>query len=1459
MSAPDPRAAAPPAAVATTAVPCGVDPVHVVTGEAHLVLAAMRLNKRWAADVLAPDPSAALAPETQLLSAFFTLLETLSDTVASAGGMANVDPMAYLRPFLDVIQAESTSGPITGVALSAVHKILLHVLSPASPGLPSAMREIARALANCRFEATDPEADQSTLARLLHVLVACVQVPPGTLMPDDALCDLYDTVFRLAVPQRSRSVSSLLRSLAEQSIVEFARAVFRHFGALRTVADSTAATASAPYGQAALLRILKSAACALHPNASQSAQIVPASPLPIHQSASAPVSAASSPQPRALVVAPAMAQPQGQIAPGLPPAPANPKTKAEAQYVALNVVNAVVEVCGAAMPASPEFAALISTDLCCALLQLLQTPHTSILAVALRALLNLFATCRPLLKLHVEAFVVAASKLVLSADAQQPRNVELLLQTLCELCHDTHFAVELYANYDCDLYCTNALKVLSEALYKAAFPRGGALADSHVIALDGLLALLASLWRCVARADATPSPASPAQSSEPKRLRLAKQNKTTLAQCVEKFNASPKEGLKLLQQCRLLPDPLDPSSVAAFLKNAPGLNKQVVGDYISSRHEFNNNTLKEYIRLFNLVDHKFIESFREFMQSYKTPGDANLISRILEAYGQEYVNTARNGVYENADACYVNSYSVVLLNVDLHNSEVKEKMTLEQYINNNRGINNGKDFPREYLSDIYFDIKNTPLTIPEEVPSGSMTQKACEDMLRRAPRVARYVSAAPLSGKGALDLYRDVFATLWNPLIAALSVCFESAVEERTIHRVLRGFSLCGQLAARYQLTEVIDYLVVYLCKSTALPFSVPVENPVLSFGANLKAHIAAEAMFALARGHASFLRESWVNVLDIASALHDMELVPDVPGLPDFTLTEAPAAADSRKEKRKSHGHEHGGAGQKSGSWLGALLWGSSAGREDEEDARTPEEAEAAERANRCAEACRVYELVEQSRAMDEHALQCLLKAVVHCSLAHSARSDAEESALWYLDVLVQLALINAHRSACVWPTAFEHLSRALNAAAEAAQATPFAERATVGLLILCIHLAGRPEHLGDLTAALYAVSRLPAPVLDDLADVVAMGAAALAKSPACKAFADAGALNAVLALVESVAAHRDGYAKGFEALRCVVAAGVVASPEEHKICTHALASFLKSPVRADAAAAQAVEMLGELFGRAHAVAVKHVVTRSPAATAHADAALLTWELFSHVMSSLSDMSRDPVPEVRHNAMTVLQRVLLSRALEELSQPLAAAGESAGQPMGWAIARSVRVVVFPLLSALLHPFGSTKDEADETRLRACTLLSKMFLQHLPTLSQHPEFTMLWADVLGFFEQYMALAKGPSSSADLLVEALPESMKNMLLVMTAIGVFETVTPRGRELWELTCRALDRFCPGMREDILSKLVPPPQPSAATAAPASPVVAAPAAAPTAAPIAAASTALAGIAEQSAPLSASKVVTI
>lgn len=89
------------------------------------------------------------------------------------------------------------------------------------------------------------------------------------------------------------------------------------------------------------------------------------------------------------------------------------------------------------------------------------------------------------------------------------------------------------------------------------------------------------------------------------------------------------------------------------------------------------------------------------------------IDRIMDSFAQQYCEQNPN-LFEEKDPCYIMSFSIVMLNTALHNPNVKNKPSQEDFIKMNRGINSGKDLPQSFLEQVYQNIKEEPFKIPDE-------------------------------------------------------------------------------------------------------------------------------------------------------------------------------------------------------------------------------------------------------------------------------------------------------------------------------------------------------------------------------------------------------------------------------------------------------------------------------------------------------------------------------------------------------------------------------------------------------------------------------------------------------------------------------------------------------------------------------------------------------------------------
>ncbi|MXQ94069.1 hypothetical protein E5288_WYG008500 [Bos mutus] len=162
----------------------------------------------------------------------------------------------------------------------------------------------------------------------------------------------------------------------------------------------------------------------------------------------------------------------------------------------------------------------------------------------------------------------------------------------------------------------------------------------------------------------------------------------------KKFNMDPRKGIQFLIENDLLQS--SPEDVAQFLYKGEGLNKTVIGDYLGERDEFNIKVLQAFVELHEFADLNLVQALRQFLWSFRLPGEAQKIDRMMEAFAARYC-LCNPGVFQSTDTCYVLSFAIIMLNTSLHNHNVRDKPTAERFVTMNRGINEGGDLPEELL------------------------------------------------------------------------------------------------------------------------------------------------------------------------------------------------------------------------------------------------------------------------------------------------------------------------------------------------------------------------------------------------------------------------------------------------------------------------------------------------------------------------------------------------------------------------------------------------------------------------------------------------------------------------------------------------------------------------------------------------------------------------------------------
>lgn len=201
-----------------------------------------------------------------------------------------------------------------------------------------------------------------------------------------------------------------------------------------------------------------------------------------------------------------------------------------------------------------------------------------------------------------------------------------------------------------------------------------------------------------------------------------------LNQSLVKFNLYPRQGIQYLIDNDLLYN--TPKDIAKFLLGKrifhdaqsilnTGLNKKKVGEYLGklgsndNEMKFHTELLHEFLQLFNFQGVSLDVALRQFLRTFRLPGEAQVIDRIMMCYATRYCEH-NPGIFSCDDTAYKLSFSLILLNTDLHNFNVRDKMTLDQFIDINRDIDEGKSLERNILENLYNNIKEKEIVTEVE-------------------------------------------------------------------------------------------------------------------------------------------------------------------------------------------------------------------------------------------------------------------------------------------------------------------------------------------------------------------------------------------------------------------------------------------------------------------------------------------------------------------------------------------------------------------------------------------------------------------------------------------------------------------------------------------------------------------------------------------------------------------------
>mmetsp|Transcript_25861 Transcript_25861/g.43279 ORF Transcript_25861/g.43279 Transcript_25861/m.43279 type:complete len:1714 (+) Transcript_25861:76-5217(+) len=576
-----------------------------------------------------------------------------------------------------------------------------------------------------------------------------------------------------------------------------------------------------------------------------------------------------------------------------------------------SVLENSVQVNNSVFRNNERFIQAIKQYLCVSLLKNCVYAIPSVFQLCLNLFQILTAHFKDHLKTEVGVFFTNIFLKILESANMAIHQKQMVLNVLYKLCQDPQTIVDLFLNYDCDLEALDIFErmvndlskitqtTLSITLDKESNTQELALKSS---ALHSLTIILKSMVEWSNR-PSEPEELSHSESVDSglgadengqkgliksgsfSGVRRAedlfakqKNHKLELEQAVIKFNLYPKKGIKLLIDTQKLDG--SPESIAKFFRTTEGLDKTKIGEYLGEGDQFNIHVLYAFVDSMDFKTYGFDDAIRLFLSGFRLPGEAQKIDRMMEKFAERYCKD-NPGVFASADTAYVLAYSVIMLNTDAHNPQVRKKMTVEEFIKNNRGINDSADLPREFLEELYNRIQTNEIKMRDEDspsdPNGlssPLTKKKTalfhdevRHMVVRSQNLMKKKSRSKAVFYKATNVQHvlPMFRAAWCPMLAAFSVVLEESDDPAIIAMCLEGFRHAIRIAGFFYMDTERDAFVSSLAKFTYLQ-SRAVMQPK-----NIE---AIKTLIAIAHTDGNYLLSSWGLVLQSISQLERLQLI---------------------------------------------------------------------------------------------------------------------------------------------------------------------------------------------------------------------------------------------------------------------------------------------------------------------------------------------------------------------------------------------------------------------------------------------------------------------------------------------------------------------------------------------------------------------------------------------------------
>ncbi|KAF8687786.1 hypothetical protein HU200_042722 [Digitaria exilis] len=618
---------------------------------------------------------------------------------------------------------------------------------------------------------------------------------------------------------------------------------------------------------------------------------------------------------------------------GTPDSPDDPMLL-RGKVLSLELVRMVVDNAGPFWKTNEKYLEAVKQYLCLSLLKNSALSAMSVFQLLCSIFMSLISRFRSGLKEEIGMFFPMLILRVLE-NVLQPSFLQKMtvLNFLEKICKEPQVIIDIFVNFDCDVDAPNIFERIVNGLLKTdlGVPAGSTttltVAQDQTFRIESVKCLATIMKSMSAWMDQqlrigefSPSSTENLRSmdnlnihngeegsgadyelqfdtsnsdiTDSSSLEQRRAYKMELQKGIALFNKKPSKGIDFLIRSKKIGQSSE--DVASFLRNTAGLNATMIGDYLGERDDFPLKVMHAYVDTLNFEGMDFGQAIRFLLQGFRLPGEAQKIDRIMEKFAQCYCKCNPNS-FSSADTAYVLAYSVILLNTDAHNPMVKNKMSKEDFMRNNRGIDDGKDLPEDYLSALYDQIVNNEIKMSADSSVAQTKQSNSVSRLLGLDNIINFVNWRPSEDKavGANDLLikhiqekfkakrgklestfyvvadatilRFMMESCWAPMMAAFSVLLDQCDDKAATSQCLKGLRFSVHITSVMCMQTQRDAFLTSIAKFTSLHSAADMKQKNVD---------AMKAIISIAIEDGNYLQEAWEHVLTCLSRFEHLHLL---------------------------------------------------------------------------------------------------------------------------------------------------------------------------------------------------------------------------------------------------------------------------------------------------------------------------------------------------------------------------------------------------------------------------------------------------------------------------------------------------------------------------------------------------------------------------------------------------------